>query len=292
MILSDLKIMSKVHLQCEFSGIDRLENCLNKDHFRNYPHKVDYVYNSRGFRDVEWPESREELKNAIWCIGDSFTVGVGSPYNFTWPQMLSAATGRRCINVSMDGASNNWISRRAQQIIREVSPTHMVVLWSYLHRRESADIKLPDEDRRIWATSASHQDDFANFVWCYQQLNTAEISTKIYNSSIPKYSYVGQNHIQCLWNNIRDPSWPVLYPQRRSEFVTLSDHIQKELLAQSEIKSNLESVFAQVEFLDHNELLNLTNLDYARDYHHFDNITSKFLIEKIFSSLFFSNQGS
>ena len=362
MILSDLKIMSKVHLQCEFSGIDSLEYCLNKEHFCNYPHKVDYVYNSRGFRDAEWPESQEELKNAIWCIGDSFTVGIGSPYNFTWPQMLSIATGRRCINVSMDGASNDWISRRAQQIIKEVAPTHMVVLWSYINRREFSDITwfkfltdkkttvqpledlknienfsknwlnsykqikdsswpncatiddwnllpeqirsecelihkfspdlISDEDRRIWTTTATHMEDFTNFVWCYQQLNDTGISTNIYNSTIPKYSHIDQDRLQDLWNNIRAPSWPILYPQRRSEFATLPDHVQKKLFAQAEIKSNFELMFAQVEFVDHNDLLHLSNLDYARDYKHFGDLTSKFLIETICNSLFFSQQSS
>jgi hypothetical protein len=288
MILSDLKIMSKVHLQCEFSGIDRLENCLNKDHFRNYPHKVDYVYNSRGFRDVEWPESREELKNAIWCIGDSFTVGVGSPYNFTWPQMLSAATGRRCINVSMDGASNNWISRRAQQIIKEVAPTHMVVLWSYLHRRESADITWPDEDRRLISTPASDMDDFTNFVQCYQQLNTDRISTNIYNSLIPNYYY--DPNCSKIWNNIRDPSWPAVCPRSESEFAALPEYIQQELFLQPDNKSKFEVMFASNEFFDYYNVLQLTNLDYARDYHHFDDATSKFFVQQIYKTLFSNSQ--
>jgi len=115
-ILQDLVLQSRVNFKSDVSGLDSLELCLNKDHFRNYPHHVEYVHNSRGFRDNEWPESADELKNAIWCVGDSFTVGLGSPRQFTWPQVLAAVTGRRCINISMDGASNAWISRRAQQI--------------------------------------------------------------------------------------------------------------------------------------------------------------------------------
>jgi hypothetical protein len=37
----------------------------------------------------------------------------------------------------MDGASNNWIARQAQMIINEVAPQHMIIHWSYAHRREA-----------------------------------------------------------------------------------------------------------------------------------------------------------
>ena len=289
MILQDLIIPSRVNLQCEFSGLDSLDRCLNKEHFQSYPYKVEYVYNSRGFRDAEWPESLEELKNAIWCVGDSFTVGIGSPYHFTWPQVLSAATGRRCINISMDGASNTWISRRAQQIVREVAPAHMVVMWSYLHRREHPDTKLSD-DRRIvhYEESILEIDDLKNFVCCYQQLNAAAISTDIFNSIIPYSGLIRLVDNQVIandWNNLRDPIWPDVYPKNKTEFAALSEYIQQELFSQPDVKDSFEQMFACDE-LSKCQLLELTNLDYARDYHHFDCITSKFFVEKVCETLF------
>lgn len=290
-ILQDLVIPSRINAQWQYSGIDSLKHCKNKDHFQSYPHPIDYAYNSRGFRDSEWPESFEELKNVIWCVGDSFTVGLGSPYNFTWPQVLSAATGRRCINISMEGASNTWVSRRAQQIIKEVEPAHMVVLWSYTHRREHHNTTWSDEARRLHSIkSFSSDDDFTNFVNCYKQLTTAAVSTDIFNAAIPHY--IQRPDCKKTWSNIRDPAWPVSCPQRISEFAALPEYIQQEISAQLEIKSNFELMFAQTDFFDHYQLLQLTNLDYARDYHHFDNITSKFLVQEICKTLFPSDHGS
>jgi len=133
MTLPDLVLPSRANRRWTHTGMDSPEHCRDPEHFRSYPHTVEYHYNSRGFRDDEWPE---ELDQAIWCVGDSFTVGVGSPRSHTWPWILQQRTGRRCINVSMDGASNNWIARQAVQILEQVAPETMIIHWSYLHRRE------------------------------------------------------------------------------------------------------------------------------------------------------------
>lgn len=130
-VLNDLILDSRVNQQWTSSGIDSINGCRDQKLFESYPHKVEYSYNSRGFRDREWPTG-----DAVWCIGDSFTVGLGSPLEHTWPYLLEQQTGHRCVNLGMDGGSNNWMSRRAIQLIREVHPSTVVIHWSYLHRRE------------------------------------------------------------------------------------------------------------------------------------------------------------
>jgi len=139
-VLPDLKLQFKANQCWQYSGGDTPERFQktreDKQRFSDYPYKIEYKYNSRGFRDAEWPDSLDELKNAIWCIGDSFTAGIGQALENTWPQVLAQATGRRTINVSMDGASNNWISRRTCDIIRSINPKNLVVMWSYIERRE------------------------------------------------------------------------------------------------------------------------------------------------------------
>ena len=127
MILPDLSIPSKANQYRQFSGLDSPELCLDDAHFENYPYNVNYRYNSRGFRDSEWPDN---LTDAVWCIGDSFTVGIGSSIDHTWPVVLSKTVGRRIINVSMDGASNNWIARKASQILAAVASSTFVLHWS------------------------------------------------------------------------------------------------------------------------------------------------------------------
>ena len=131
--LPDLYLPSRANQQWDTSGIDSFELCLDQRHYRSYPHKIDYQYNSRGFRDAEWPD---DLSNVIWCIGDSFTVGLGSPVEHTWPYVLQQRTGRRTINAGLDGASNNWISRIATAILTQFPGAIIVTHWSFLHRRE------------------------------------------------------------------------------------------------------------------------------------------------------------
>lgn len=136
MILPDFVLPNRVDQTWSHSGIDSFESCLDKKHFKSYPHDVTYNYNSRGFRDSEWPNSIAELKKSIWCVGDSFTVGLGSPLAHTWPYLLQQDTGARTINVSMDGASNDWMARKCQRILTEIQPECLIIQWSYISRRE------------------------------------------------------------------------------------------------------------------------------------------------------------
>jgi hypothetical protein len=212
-------------------------------------------------------------------------VGLGSPYEFTWPQVLSKATGRQCINVSMDGASNTWISRRAQQIIKEVAPKQMVVLWSYIHRRELPDIGLSDEARRLhFKKSNLELDDLKNFINCYTNLKNCSAGTKIFNGIIPRSGFPNMdnfyNHMTQYWHNIKDSLWPKNFPETYQEFDQLPTCVQQEITNTfSNIK--LESWFTQNDFCKYNQLTELFNLDYARDYHHFDCVTSEFFVKQI-----------
>ena len=57
MILPDFILPSRQNQVWDESGLDSYAACLDKKHFKSYPHKVEYRYNSRGFRDTEWPET-------------------------------------------------------------------------------------------------------------------------------------------------------------------------------------------------------------------------------------------
>lgn len=136
MILPDFILPEQANQRWYYSGIDSLENCLDKQHFKSYPYDIGYVYNSRGFRDTEWPDNLTDLQDAIWCLGDSFTVGIGCPVEHTWPYIIQQQTTHRTINISMDGASNKWISRKAVDLLQHLQPKIIVLHWSYTHRRE------------------------------------------------------------------------------------------------------------------------------------------------------------
>jgi len=139
MILPDFVLLSRAGLDEKFTGLDSEEFCVNPTQFAQYPHPVIYNYNSRGFRDLEWPDN---LTDAVWCFGDSFTVGLGSPHSHTWPAVLQRKMHTRCINISLDGGSNQWIARKIVSLSRALMPRCVVVHWSYIHRRESSQSAL------------------------------------------------------------------------------------------------------------------------------------------------------
>jgi len=158
-----LEVQNKKNYKSVISGIDSLEYCKDREFFLSYPDKIFYEYNSKGFRDKEWPESLDEV---IWCVGDSFTVGIGLPFEHTWPAMLEKATKLRCINLSSDGCSNDRISMRVDHIRKNHKPKLLIVMWSYPCRRivDGKDVAFSDQD---WGIAK----DFANFKHNYSLVN-------------------------------------------------------------------------------------------------------------------------
>jgi len=175
------------------SGMDSPEEQLRRsgstDWFDNYPHEVVYNFNSRGFRDAEWPESIDDLKQSIWCVGDSFTVGLGANYKHTWPYILQEKTQRRTINVSMDGASNARIAINASYILYDLQPEHMVIHWSYTHRREqnsTADQSDPLK-LRLMHDNTTAEEDANDIIERIRYVEVRKHSTNIIHSFIPNF---------------------------------------------------------------------------------------------------------
>jgi hypothetical protein len=293
MILPDFILPSRIHQQWDYSGMDSIELCLDKKHFLSYPHKVHYSYNSRGFRDEEWPDSIDELKNAVWCVGDSFTVGVGQPFGHTWPQVLSQRLGRRTINVSMDGASNEWIARKVQRIVEIVNPKNIAIMWSYTHRRELDNAQLDDEQRRILSSRDSINNDYLN--WANLLANIKFYNTKIVQLTIPDFHHPAFDHTtttyssENTWDDIKDNSWPPC-PKNIQDFKNLPVYIVDEL---KNLHGCYDEIKTQLEFHDKLKSVPIDNtiyikkrLDWARDYHHFDILTAQWVVDQIYNQFF------
>ena len=192
-ILNEFILTATANLFEVTCGIDTLEGCKDASHYKAYAKSVIYAYNSFGYRDEEWPT---ELNNGIWCIGDSFTVGLGQPYDETWAKLVEKQVGERIINISMNGASNDWIARRAQAIIDNFNPRIILIQWSYCHRREHKDATLTDQDRRIhFVDPIGIREKFAD-IQQLDKLNCIEnilklksdVSTQIVHSFIPRFA--------------------------------------------------------------------------------------------------------
>jgi hypothetical protein len=276
-ILPDFIIPRLASQYSKYSGIDSPENCFDLKHFRQYPVDVSYQYNSRGYRDQEWPTSLEELQEAIWCIGDSTTVGTGCPISHTWPYLLQESTGRRTINVSMEGASNEWITRRTLAILKNIQPKTIVTQWAFFNRRESTNTKLPDEQRRLDHDKQSLLDDgksdIENFKNCIELLEQNCGSTQIINSVTPMaFPGISSKEIAGWWNNHRESTWPILLPKQ----LNLIDNSIILELKKRNIYKNYYYHYLLQDYLNSKGIILVDNLDdnfqpeRARDGMHWD----------------------
>jgi len=171
-----LKIRNRMGIpESKNSGMDTLEECQDKDHYLSYTKDISYRYNSRGFRDHEWPE---DLSDVVWCVGDSFTVGIGQPFEETWPQLLGKKLGKTCLNIGEDGCANDTMALRIQEICKLHSPKLVVVMWSYFARRRMNGENV-HHDRNHFGVDK----DMANFSKNFKIVN--ELPTKIINLLIP-----------------------------------------------------------------------------------------------------------
>lgn len=277
MILPELVLPSRVNKHWKFSGIDQIDLCKDKTHFLSYPHKIDYQYNSRGFRDQEWPDSIAELKSSVWCIGDSFTAGIGSPQSHTWANCLATASNQRVINVSMDGASNEWIARVVESIVNEVAPDRIVIMWSYTHRRENPNADLSSEDRRLHSVRSSVEDDWNNFLDCKNRIDSI---TNAVQFTIPCF-HPELLELADFWNSVRGPDWPQNAPQNILELNSLPLWILSEL---KELHQCLDTIQRALTLLpivvETHKLIMVNSLDISRDGHHFDLVTSEWVAGK------------
>lgn len=165
-------------------AIDSLKDCLSKKHFVNYKKDITYVFNKHGHRDEEWPT---DLSDVIWCLGDSATLGIGQPFEETWPRVLQKKVGKRCINIATAGCSNDTIRLRAQFISKTFAPKTMVVMWSHLNRRRTNDIDVQYDENDF-----GDEADTENFLQNFKTVN--DLPIQIIHTIFPK----------ALNNNIKD----------------------------------------------------------------------------------------
>jgi hypothetical protein len=282
-ILPDFILPTRKNQSWDRSGSDHHDYCLDQLHFKNYPHSVTYNYNSRGFRDTEWPESHVELANSVWCIGDSFTVGIGSPLTHTWVNILQSRLGQRCINVSLDGASNAWIARKALQVLEVVQPRLMILHWSYVQRDESSDTALSDEQRRIKFSKINNINQLKlNGFELMQTVEAHKKQCNVIHSFVPGSNLLDQEHNHNIWTAIKDHSWPDL-PRDLNEFNSLPSAILDELKT-----FNVYNVLSTYYHLAHNTtwLPEIVPLDLARDGHHYDAVTATNFVDQLEDLIF------
>lgn len=110
-------------------GLDSEDQCFNIEWYKSYPKKISYKFNDLGFRDI----NHESLDNKFFAIGDSFTVGLGQPYQETWPVVLETLLNEPVVKLATNGASNDWIQLVFTKILN-CNPTGVFIMLSFIHR--------------------------------------------------------------------------------------------------------------------------------------------------------------
>lgn len=110
-------------------GMDSEALCLDINWYKSFSKNISYVINQNGFRDA----NHDDFQNHYFAIGDSFTFGLGQPYEETWPVQLENLLNAPVIKLACDGASNDWI-RLVVDRIMQFKPKAIFIMLSFAHR--------------------------------------------------------------------------------------------------------------------------------------------------------------
>ena len=184
-----------VNMVCNTIGLDSLSHCINKSHYRSYPTDIVYKFNSMGYRDIEQYSGDE-----ILAIGDSFTLGLGVNAEDTWPAQLSKMLNYPVLNFSLNGASNDWIARRASELMNFFNPKAIIVHYTFSHRRERPFPDWHDNERTECEPIYTDKENLINWK---KNFETVE------NLSVPViHSFITNWHnqpIDCNLSNVIRP---------------------------------------------------------------------------------------
>jgi hypothetical protein len=187
-----IEYKKNINYKGKYFGIDSPSHNEHNKHFKNYPLDFDYTFNSQGFRGDEWPD---DLSDCVFCFGDSFTLGVGQPYNQTWPFMLSEQIDKKCLNVGIDGCSNDRMSLLVDKLRQQMTDPTIVIMWSFLHRRmvNGQDVQYAYHDKTNGLIA-----DIENFEKNFSKVNQ---NKNVINLIIPN-CLVEQQHDQNILKNV------------------------------------------------------------------------------------------
>jgi len=126
----------------EWMPTDTKENFLKlqqEQHHRLYfkkmgwdqPGAITYKINQHGFRADEFDGGPYLL-----ALGCSYTMGIGLPFESTWPYLVARALNMRCANLAWGGYSSDTCFRLAEYWIPKLRPSLVVMLAPPRHRLE------------------------------------------------------------------------------------------------------------------------------------------------------------
>lgn len=292
MILPNFIIKSLQNQNFEYFESDVRSKAKDIELFDSYPYPIDYSFNSRGFRDREWPNDINDLQNSIWCIGDSVTTGIAAPVTHNWVSVLENAINQRCINISLTASSNDWIFRKGIEVLTTIKPKTIIFQWSFIPRGESNNTMLSDEERVLhFQSDLSPENLWKGFKSKIDYIELIKNNTNIIYYFPPYWNVLlvkSYNELEQQWKSILGEQWGDC-PYDIQSFNLLNDCILKELKHFKLYDIINESCEYRSKFLNLMNGLKYVELseyqDRSRDGYHPDIITSNYVVNKILELL-------
>ena len=178
-----LHIPFYANLQSDSLGMDSRAHCYDRRRFDQHP-PVSYQFNQVGFRT----HSVDKFKrNAILVLGDSFTMGLGNNLPDRYTDILEQSLSHQVLNFSLNGASNDWIARKLQQLLQLFQPRAIVVHYTFSHRRERPQTDWYDDERTECEPLYSSQENYQNWFANFQTIQALAGDTKLVHSFISNW---------------------------------------------------------------------------------------------------------
>ena len=170
--------------------------------------------------------------------------------------IVGQASAKRSVAIAL---RNRWRRQQVDPALRdEITPKNIVIMWSYFHRRESSNIEMDDERRRLHYVS-SYEDDIQHFLNCLEPLRHID-NVNIIHSLVPRAS--------C-------DDTPLYFGISAAEENKILGYTQQ-------IDPRYTELYSSVKFTGM-----VRKLDVARDGHHFGLKTSQWVVDQILPLLLY-----
>ena len=178
MLINDLSeyFNRSANYRGRYSGMDSPEYATTREKWHSYPvQDFDYQFNSWGFRGPEYVEHMDKPVNI--CVGDSFTVNVGGPIEYSWASQLSNRFDIPTLNLGIDGASLEVLKLVYDRACKIFDVQNTFVMYTFFHRRLSEDKRFihigcvdPDENIKYFEANKIPNCTFTFLpIWCQMQ---------------------------------------------------------------------------------------------------------------------------
>jgi hypothetical protein len=123
---------------------DTEENFKQKENNVFTPESFGYNFNEYGYRIGNRDWDLATTKKRVMALGCSHSVGVGVPWEKTWPAMFTEEINAELFNLSVAGSSADLIFRTLYHSIDIIKPDIVTVFWPELIRWETYEAVLWD----------------------------------------------------------------------------------------------------------------------------------------------------